>query len=69
VTTYGRAWLRVVVTGRVAKACDWRIGERAKRLEGEWAKGGVGFVFSGEAEIQDSLGRSPRNRNKTGDQP
>jgi hypothetical protein len=28
----------------------------------------VGFVFSGEAEIQDSLGRSPRNRNIIGDQ-
>jgi hypothetical protein len=36
------------VMGKRAKACDWRIGQTAKRR--------VAFVFSGEAEIQDSLG-------------
>jgi hypothetical protein len=36
------------VMGKRAKACDWRIGQTAKRR--------VAFVFSGEAEIQDGLG-------------
>jgi hypothetical protein len=49
------------VMGKRAKACAWRFGQTAKRR--------LGFVFSGEAEIQDSLERSPRNCNKTGDQP
>jgi hypothetical protein len=44
-----------------------RSGDTATRRWGVGARGRR-FVFSGEAEIQDSLGRSPRNWLQTREQ-
>ena len=53
---------------RVGVSAGRRGGGEAGRRRGGEAERRVGLVFSGEAAIQDSPGRSPRNCNKTGDQ-
>jgi hypothetical protein len=67
-----------VLVGVPACGRDGRAGKRVRlasargrrgmiAVSASGLKGRVGFVFSGEAALQDSLGRSPRNCNKTGD--